>query len=191
MVKNSPATQEIWVRSLSLKDPWKRERLPTPVFWPREFHGLYSPWDRKESDMTERLSLTGNIDESKNITVEWEKLQAAVRFRTFLCVHTQSCLIICNPMDCSPPGSSVHRILQARILQWFAHFLLQGIFLTQGSNPISPVSPALASRFFTSWAKWKPQNNIYVNQKATQILHEHTSKKKKKVYCFSWNGWLQ
>ena len=34
-----------------------RERLPTPVFWPREFHGLYSPWGSKESDRTERLSL--------------------------------------------------------------------------------------------------------------------------------------
>ena len=31
---------------------------------------------------------------------------------------TQSCLILCNPMDCSPPGSSVHGILQARILEW-------------------------------------------------------------------------
>ena len=30
----------------------------------------------------------------------------------------QSCLTICNPMDCSPPGSSVHGILQARILEW-------------------------------------------------------------------------
>ena len=38
------------------KIPWRRERLPTPVFWPGEFHGLYSPWGRKESDMTERLS---------------------------------------------------------------------------------------------------------------------------------------
>ena len=37
--------------------PWRRERLPTPVFWPGEFHGLYSPWGRKESDMTEQLSL--------------------------------------------------------------------------------------------------------------------------------------
>ena len=36
---------------------WKRERLPTPVFWPREFHGLYSPWGHKESDTTERLSI--------------------------------------------------------------------------------------------------------------------------------------
>ena len=35
---------------------WRREQLPTPVFWPGEFHGLYSPWGRKESDTTERLS---------------------------------------------------------------------------------------------------------------------------------------
>ena len=41
----------------------------------------------------------------------------------------------CDPTDCSPPGSSVHGILQARTLEWVAHFLLQGIFLTQGSNP--------------------------------------------------------
>ena len=32
-------------------------RLPTPVFWPGEFHGLYSPWGLKESDTTEWLSL--------------------------------------------------------------------------------------------------------------------------------------
>ena len=31
-----------------------------------------------------------------------------------------SCLILCDPMDCSPPGSSVHGILQARILEWVA-----------------------------------------------------------------------
>ena len=36
---------------------WRRERLPNPVFWPGEFHGLYSPWVCKESDSTERLSL--------------------------------------------------------------------------------------------------------------------------------------
>ena len=38
------------------KIPWRRERLPTPVFWPRKFHGLYSPWNCKESDTTEQLS---------------------------------------------------------------------------------------------------------------------------------------
>ena len=34
------------------------ERLPTPVFWPGEFYGLYSPWGHKESDTTEQLSLS-------------------------------------------------------------------------------------------------------------------------------------
>ena len=39
------------------KIPWRREIRPTPVFWPGEFHGLYSPWGRQESDRTERFSL--------------------------------------------------------------------------------------------------------------------------------------
>ena len=37
--------------------PWRREWLPTPVFWPGEFHGLCSPWGHQEMDMTERLPL--------------------------------------------------------------------------------------------------------------------------------------
>ena len=40
------------------RSPGARERLPTPVFWPGEFHELYSPWGHKKSDMTELLSLT-------------------------------------------------------------------------------------------------------------------------------------
>ena len=51
------------------------------------------------------------------------------------CMHAktlQSCPTLCNPMDCSPPGSSVHGILQARILEWGCHFLLRE---TQGLNP--------------------------------------------------------
>ena len=40
------------------KIPWRREWLPTPVFWPGEFHELYSPWGHKESDTTEQLSLS-------------------------------------------------------------------------------------------------------------------------------------
>ena len=35
--------------------PWRRERLPIPVFWPGEFHLLYSQWGHKELDRTERL----------------------------------------------------------------------------------------------------------------------------------------
>ena len=46
----------------------------------------------------------------------------------------QSCPTLCDPMDCSPPGSSAHGILQARILEWVAMPSSRGIFLTQGLN---------------------------------------------------------
>ena len=39
---------------------------------------------------------------------------------------TQSCLTLFDPMDCSPPGSSVHGILQARILEWVAISISRG-----------------------------------------------------------------
>ena len=45
----------------------------------------------------------------------------------------QSCPTLCDPMDCSPAGSSVHAILQAR-LKWVAVPSFEGIFPTQGSN---------------------------------------------------------
>ena len=50
------------------------------------------------------------------------------------CLIGKLCLTLCDPMDCSPPGFSVHGILQARTLGVGCHFLLQGIFPTQGSN---------------------------------------------------------
>ena len=54
--------------------PWRRERLPTPVFWPGEFHGLYSPQGQKELDTTEQLSLwTSLVDQMvKHLPTMWE-----------------------------------------------------------------------------------------------------------------------
>ena len=42
LIKNLPAMRETWVQSQVGLIPWRRERLPTPVFWPGEFHGLYN-----------------------------------------------------------------------------------------------------------------------------------------------------
>ena len=58
LVKNIPTMWETWVLSLGGKILWRRERLPTPVVWPGEFYGLYSPWGHKASDTTEQLSLS-------------------------------------------------------------------------------------------------------------------------------------
>ena len=61
LVKNPPAIGRPGFDPWVGKIPWRRERLPTPIFWPGEFHGLYSPWGRKESDTIECLSLSCRI----------------------------------------------------------------------------------------------------------------------------------
>ena len=57
-------------------------------------------------------------------------------------------------MDCILPGSSVHEILQARILEWVA-ILTPGHLPDPRIEPASPMSPALAGRFFTTSATWE------------------------------------
>ena len=64
---------------------------------------------------------------------------------------TQSCLTLSNPMDCSPPGSSVHGVLQARILEWVP-CSPPGDLANPGIEPKSLMSPALAGGFFTTIA---------------------------------------
>ena len=58
LVKNPPIMQETPARSLGWED-WRRERLPTPVFWPGEFHGLYSPWGRRVRHNSATFTLMG------------------------------------------------------------------------------------------------------------------------------------
>ena len=58
--------------------------------------------------------------------------------KQLLCLVAQSYLTLCNPMDCSPPGSSVHEDSPGKNTGVGCHALLQGIFPTQGSNPGLP-----------------------------------------------------
>ena len=57
-----------------------------------------------------------------------------------------SCVRLCHPTDCGPLGSSLHGILQARILKWVTMPEIE---------PESLTSPALANRFFTTSAVWE------------------------------------
>ena len=77
--------------------------------------------------------------------------------RMYACWVTQLCPTLCNSMDCSPPGSSLHGILQTRILGGVA------IPFSRGSSPgIEPRSPVLQADSFTVWATreapfyWRP-----------------------------------
>ena len=56
LVKNTLTNWETWVQSLGWEDPLEKGKVIHSSFWPREFHGLYSPWGRKKSDMTAQLS---------------------------------------------------------------------------------------------------------------------------------------
>ena len=68
----------------------------------------------------------------------WVKLE--VRYRhsltiLIICLVSQLCPTLCNPVDCNPPGSSVHEDSPSKYTGVSCHALLQGIFPTQGSNP--------------------------------------------------------
>ena len=70
----------------------------------------------------------------------------------------QSFPTLCDPMDCSPPGSSVHEISWARILEWVA------ISFSRGSSqpkPASLASPVLKGRFFTTVSPGKPKAVVH------------------------------
>ena len=78
-----------------------------------------------------------------------------------MCALAQLCPTLCDSMDCSPPGSSVHGILQARILEWMA-------MPSSGDHPRikpkSPASPALAGRLFSTSATWKALLKIFTEK---------------------------
>ena len=75
------------------------------------------------------------------------------------CLVTQSCPTLCDPMDCSPPGFSVHGILQAKYWSGLP-FPSLGDLPDPGVEPASLISPALAGEFFTTCTTWEAHENI-------------------------------
>ena len=106
-----------------------------------------SPWlTQKEYPLTETCSLKKNKTQNRlnqeqlsiercepvvtsQFTKQTYSLQGAKTACLLRAKSLQSCLTFCNPMDCGPPGSSVHGILQARVLEWVA------VPSSRGSSP--------------------------------------------------------
>ena len=83
---------------------------------------------------------------SKVVWDNWLKVYCAA-----LCLVAQLCLTLCDPMDCSLPGSSIHGILQAKILEWVAI-----PFSRESSQPADQTQVfCIAGRFFTIWTTWE------------------------------------
>ena len=96
----------------------------------------------------------------------------------FVCESViQSCPALCNRTDCSPPGSSVHGILQARILEWVDIPFSRGSSQPRDQTWVS----CIAGRFFTIWATREAQIlpylcvNIY--RKKDNVC---------RIYCYLW-----
>ena len=79
-----------------------------------------------------------------------------------MCSAAQLCPTLCDPVDCSLPGS-LHGISQARILEQVA--ISSSREINPGIKPTSPASPALASRFFTTAPSGKPPKGSHNNNK--------------------------
>ena len=104
-------------------------------------------WGQQRICKTDLLQWGNEI----SCSLPWYRLQLNLGMSSV----TQSCPTLCYPMDCSPPGSSVHGISQARILEWVAIFSYSRSFLLK---PESLASPALVDAFFTTETPEKPFN---------------------------------
>ena len=117
--------------------PFKSDKSPFPLS-PQQFFALKplgNAWQRRYSQCEEGISLV----------VAPEQLVCAKLLH--LCLTLQ-------PQDCSPPGSSVLRILQARILEWIAISFSRDLPILE-IEPVSLTSLALAGRFFTTSTTWE------------------------------------
>ena len=104
------------------------ERLPTPVFWPGEFHGLYNPWGPKRWTWLSDFDFHILQPRAHFLKKNWRFSSVA-----------ESCPTVCNPMDGSTPGLPVHHQLP-EFTQAHIHWVSDTI---QPSHPLLPPSPAL------------------------------------------------
>ena len=104
----------------------------------------------------------------------------------------QSRLTLYTPMDCSPPDSSVHGILQARILEWGAMPFSRGSSRPRDRTLVSHVS-CIAGRGFTHWATWEALLKGYqavASQKKLKIFEQKSGRgervRRYLLFCMPW-----
>ena len=139
VVKNLPAMQELqkmWIQALNWEDSLDKEMANRS-----SISAWKIPWTEKhcrlQSKGLQRVghSWTQAPTLQKNIYHSWSKI------RKVKVLVTQSCLTLCNPMDCNLPGSS-------RILEWVVIPFSRGFSQPRDQTQVS----CIAGRFFTIWA---------------------------------------
>ena len=114
------------------------------------FQFLETEGDQESTEVVEVVNLDWDSDSDRRIRSCQSAGVSISQFRDCGCVYvcvlvTRSCLTFCDLMDCSPPGSSVHGILKARILGWVAISSSRGSSVPRTQTWVSHI----ADRFFT------------------------------------------
>ena len=107
-------------------------------------HGL-CPWANHLTSLHRHFPIDKDGDHRKNTMLSILLARSHEKVKVLV---AQSCPTLCYPMDCSPLGSSVHRILQARILEWVAMPFSRGSSWSRDWTWVS----CIAGWFFTVWA---------------------------------------
>ena len=107
------------------------------------------------------VNLSSNFLLMDGIVFALEKSDKHYLSQVIKVLVSQSCLTLCDPMDSSSPGSSVHGILQARILEWVAIPFSRGSSWPRDQTLVS----CIPGRFFTIWAtretpRWSKSTSI-------------------------------
>ena len=163
--------------------PWKRKWQPTPVFLPGESHGQRSLAGYRVHRVAKSQTRWATHPFTFiNKSVTWEVMEdknLKSKFGRF-----------CDSMDCSPPGSSVHGILQARIVEWVA------VPFSRGSFQARDWTQAFCSTgtFFTNWATreaqeyWTVSLSLLQGIFLIQQLNRDLLHCRRILYCLSHQG---
>ena len=151
------------------KIPWRRERLPTPVFWPGEFHGVYSLWDHKESGVA-------FISQSCIYTLSQSVSSVAQSFPT-----------LCDPMNRSTLGLLVHHQLP-EFIQIHAHWVGDAI---QPSHPLSSPSPTAPNPSqHQGLFQWVSSSHEVAKVLEFQLQHQSFQWTPRIDLLQGWTGWI-
>ena len=107
---------------------------------------LYLHSSQKKAKPTTKLSPFSELIKSYRF-ISLSLLTTTLHLFKVKVLVTRSCPTLCNPMDCSPPGSSVHGVLQARILEWVAIPFSRGPSRPRDQSWVSHIS----GKFVTVW----------------------------------------
>ena len=130
-----------WATSVSLFTfmHWRRKWQPTPVFLPGESQGR-GAWWATVYGVAQSWTRLKRLSSSSSSTIADTNVMRTDQDELILCSVAQSCPTLCNPMECSPPGSPDYGIFQARILEWGAISYSRGSSRPRDGTYVSCIS---------------------------------------------------